>query len=466
MRVTTLDGDRGRAHGAAPSPGTSRRPQKGGYPDFMSKEIHEQPRAVADTLLGRRTARRHAGARRAAPDRRRPAARSTRSSSWPAASSYHAGLVAKYAIEHWTRLPTEVDIASEFRYRDPVLDERTLVIGVSQSGETVDTLQAMREARRWGAKVLVVTNVVDSSMAREADGVLYTRAGPEVGVASTKCHLAQIVALELLALNLAQVRGHPGRPPRSPRTARRASGRLPGPGRRRPWPGRARSTRWPTPLAEARDFFFLGRHVGLPGRPRGRAQAEGDLLPAGRGLPGRRAQARADRPHRAGHRGGRRGHPDPPLGEDAGQRGRGRAAGGPPSCWWPTTATRRRRPWPTTCCGSRRSHPLLAPGRRRGAPAAAGLPARPAHGQRRRPAPQPGQDGDGRVTAPGGTARRAGRGRGRRRRRRRRPVPPGPGPPSRHRRPPLHRRPSGPTPRRPATRPSAWPPASPPRRRR
>ena len=101
-------------------------------------------------------------------------------------SSYHAGLVAKYAIEHWARLPTEVDIASEFRYRDPVLDERTLVIGVCQSGETIDTLQAMREARAEGAKVLVISNVVDSSMAREADGVLYTRAGPEIGVAATK----------------------------------------------------------------------------------------------------------------------------------------------------------------------------------------------------------------------------------------------------------------------------------------
>ena len=144
-------------------------------------------------------------------------------------------MVAKYAIEHWTRLPTEVDIASEFRYRDPVLDERTLTVGVSQSGETLDTSQALREARRWGSKVLVVTNVVDSSMAREADGVLYTRAGPEIGVASTKCHLAQIVALELLALALAQLPGHPGRR-RDRRTCcdrmRRAAG--PGGGGARP----------------------------------------------------------------------------------------------------------------------------------------------------------------------------------------------------------------------------------------
>ena len=121
-------------------------------------------------------------------------------------SSYHAAMVAKYAIERWARLPVDVDIASEFRYREPVLDAASLVIGVSQSGETIDTLQAMRQAKRAGAKVVVVSNVVDSSMAREADGVLYTRAGPEVGVAATKTVLAQIVALDLLGLYLTQVR--------------------------------------------------------------------------------------------------------------------------------------------------------------------------------------------------------------------------------------------------------------------
>ncbi|MGA2036962.1 MAG: glutamine--fructose-6-phosphate transaminase (isomerizing), partial [Acidimicrobiales bacterium] len=176
-------------------------------------------------------------------------------------SSYHAGLVAKYAIEHWARLPTEIDIASEFRYRDPVLDARTLVIGVSQSGETVDTLQAMREARQWSAKVLVISNVVDSSMAREADGVLYTRAGPEVGVASTKTHLAQIVALEVLALHLAQLRGR-----MPPADARMLFGDLEGlPGLVEQVLAReddiaAVSSRF----LQTRDFFFLGRHVGYP----------------------------------------------------------------------------------------------------------------------------------------------------------------------------------------------------------
>jgi glucosamine--fructose-6-phosphate aminotransferase (isomerizing) len=176
-------------------------------------------------------------------------------------TSYHAALVAKYAIERWVKLPTEVDIASEFRYRDPVLDERTLCVGVSQSGETLDTSQALREAARLGAKVLVVTNVVDSSMARSADGVLYTRAGLEIGVASTKCHLAQIVALEILGLYLAQLKGT--LTPAEINTILDAMDHLP-----------ALLTQVLTrsgdvddvagKLVEARDFFFLGRHVGYP----------------------------------------------------------------------------------------------------------------------------------------------------------------------------------------------------------
>jgi glucosamine--fructose-6-phosphate aminotransferase (isomerizing) len=176
-------------------------------------------------------------------------------------SSYHAALVAKYAIEHWVKLPTEVDIASEFRYRDPVLNERTLCVGVSQSGETLDTSEAMREAWRLGAKVLVVSNVVDSSMARNADGVLYTRAGPEVGVASTKCHLAQIVALEILGLYLAQVHGTLTGPEintildaldQLPELMTKALDRV------------DQVDEVASKLTDARDFFFLGRHVGYP----------------------------------------------------------------------------------------------------------------------------------------------------------------------------------------------------------
>jgi glutamine---fructose-6-phosphate transaminase (isomerizing) len=130
-------------------------------------------------------------------------------------TSYHAAMMAKYAIERWTRLPVEIDIASEFRYRDPVLDGRSLVIGISQSGETIDTLAAIRYAKAQGSTVVGVTNVVDSALAREADAVLYTRAGPEIGVAATKTFTTQLVAMQLLGLYLAQVRGPwiPGRWP-------------------------------------------------------------------------------------------------------------------------------------------------------------------------------------------------------------------------------------------------------------
>jgi len=179
--------------------------RKDGYDDFMSKEMHEQPKAVADTLLDRLL-----------PDGTLSLDEMHITNAELRAvnkvfivacgSSYHAGLMAKYSIEHWARIPVEIDIASEFIYRDPVLDPTTLVIGVSQSGETADTRIAMEEARRQGAKVLVITNVVDSSMARGSDAVLYTRAGPEIGVAATKTHLAQITALEILALYLAQAR--------------------------------------------------------------------------------------------------------------------------------------------------------------------------------------------------------------------------------------------------------------------
>jgi glucosamine--fructose-6-phosphate aminotransferase (isomerizing) len=176
-------------------------------------------------------------------------------------SSYHSALVAKYAIEQWVKLPTEVDIASEFRYRDPVLTERTLCVGVSQSGETLDTSEAMREASRLGAKVLVVSNVVDSSMARAADGVLYTRAGPEIGVASTKCHLAQIVALQILGLTLAQIHGT--LTPAEITAVLDAMDSLPG--LLTVALSRAADVdEVASKLTDARDFFFLGRHVGFP----------------------------------------------------------------------------------------------------------------------------------------------------------------------------------------------------------
>ena len=234
--------------------------RKDGFDDYMSKEMHEQPKAVADTLLDRLL-----------PDGTLvldevritdEAIRGiTKVFVVACGTSYHAGLMAKYAIEHWARLPVEIDIASEFRYRNPVLDEHTLVVGVSQSGETVDTFQAVREAKALGARVLVISNVVDSSMAREADAVLYTRAGPEIGVAATKTHLAQIVALEVLALYLAQVRGT--RTPADARDLLAAMGSLPD----KVATAVGRSAEVHEVAVRFRDspsFIFLGRHVGYP----------------------------------------------------------------------------------------------------------------------------------------------------------------------------------------------------------
>lgn len=234
--------------------------QKGGYDDFMSKEMHEQPRAVADTLLGRLDADGSIVLDEGRIGRRELLA-IDKVVIVACGSSYHSGLVAKYAIERWARLPAEVDIASEFRYRDPVLDARTLVIGVSQSGETVDTLQAMRAAKASGAKLLVISNVVDSSMAREADGALYTRAGPEIGVAATKTLLTQIVSLEIVALYLAEMRGTLSAG--DVRESLAELGRVPdliasALGRDADVVAVARD------FVGTRDFFYLGRHIGYP----------------------------------------------------------------------------------------------------------------------------------------------------------------------------------------------------------
>jgi glucosamine--fructose-6-phosphate aminotransferase (isomerizing) len=181
-----------------------RKAEKGGFDDFMLKEIHEQPTAIRDTIRGRV----RAGVHRLDEIRMSEEAIRAVDKVFVVAcgTAFHAGLVAKYAIEHWTRLPVEIEIASEFRYRDPVLDRNTLTLAVSQSGETIDTLEALRHAREQGSWTLAITNTVGSSVAREADAVMYTHAGPEVGVAATKTFATQMVALDLLALYLAQVR--------------------------------------------------------------------------------------------------------------------------------------------------------------------------------------------------------------------------------------------------------------------
>ena len=179
--------------------------EKGGYPDFMLKEIHEQPRVIRDTLAGRLV-----GGRLEIDELDLTSEELNlidRVCVIACGTSYHAGLIAKQLIEGWARIPTEVDMASEFRYRNPIITPTTLVVAVSQSGETADTLAAIRDARIKGARVFGITNVLGSPVARESDGVIYTKANKEIAVASTKSFLGQVVSLVLLALLLAQAKG-------------------------------------------------------------------------------------------------------------------------------------------------------------------------------------------------------------------------------------------------------------------
>jgi glucosamine--fructose-6-phosphate aminotransferase (isomerizing) len=234
--------------------------EKGGYDYFMLKEIAEQPRAVADTLTGRLT---ETGG--IVLDEVRLSEQDLRDVDKifivACGTTYHAGLVAKYAIEHWTRIPCEVELASEFRYRDPVLDRSTLVVAISQSGETMDTLMALRHAKEQKARVLAICNTNGSTIPRESDAVLYTRGGPEIAVASTKAFLTQLVACYLVGLHLAQVRGIKyadevaavvaqlqGMPEQVERVLRTVE----------PVRELARE------LAGAKSVLFIGRHVGYP----------------------------------------------------------------------------------------------------------------------------------------------------------------------------------------------------------
>jgi len=180
--------------------------QKGGFTHFMLKEIFEQPKAVADTLIGRLSDN-----KQIVLDELRMSADEIRAlkkiTVIACGTAYHAGLVAKYAIEKWAKIPVDVEIASEFRYRDPIIDAGTLVIAISQSGETMDTLMAVRHAKAAGGRVLAICNTNSSTIPRESDAVLYTHAGPEIAVASTKALLTQMVAVYLIGLHLAQVNG-------------------------------------------------------------------------------------------------------------------------------------------------------------------------------------------------------------------------------------------------------------------
>ncbi|MFC5286115.1 glutamine--fructose-6-phosphate transaminase (isomerizing) [Actinokineospora guangxiensis] len=233
--------------------------EKGGHEYFMLKEIEEQPDALANTLRG------HFVDGRIVLDEQRLSDQDLRDVDKvfvvACGSAYHSGLVAKYAIEHWTRLPVEVELASEFRYRDPVLDRDTLVVAVSQSGETADTLEAVRHAREQKARVLAVCNTNGAQIPRESDAVLYTHAGPEIGVASTKAFLAQIAANYLVGLALAQARGTKY----SDEIAREFHELEAMPAavtRVLETVGRVRELG--RELADSKAVLFLGRHVGYP----------------------------------------------------------------------------------------------------------------------------------------------------------------------------------------------------------
>jgi glutamine---fructose-6-phosphate transaminase (isomerizing) len=233
--------------------------EKGGFETFMLKEIHEQADAVAETLAGRVLDEGvDLGDLGVSDDFLRDVRRVVIVA---CGTSYHAGLAGRYAIEWWSRRPVEMDIASEFRYRNPVLSERDLVIGISQSGETADTLAAMRLARERGAKVLAVTNAMGSQATRDADGVIFTRAGLEIGVAATKTFVAQVAVMQLFALKLAGLHGT-----LEPEVVRKLTGEL----RQMPQliagmleaihaPVKAIAEHW----KDAGFFLYLGRHVGL-----------------------------------------------------------------------------------------------------------------------------------------------------------------------------------------------------------
>ena len=233
--------------------------EKGGYETFMLKEIHEQADAVAETLAGRVADHGVELGDIGLSDEFLADIR--RIVIVACGTSYHAGLVGRYAIEWWSRRPVEMDVASEFRYRNPVLSERDLVIGISQSGETADTLAAMRLARERGAKVLAVTNIMGSQATRDSDGVLFTRAGLEIGVAATKTFVAQVAVMYLFALRLAAIHGT--LEPEVTRDLCRELRELPRHAtelvERVDGPARSIAEHW----QDAGFFLYLGRHVGL-----------------------------------------------------------------------------------------------------------------------------------------------------------------------------------------------------------
>ncbi|HEU5428025.1 MAG TPA: glutamine--fructose-6-phosphate transaminase (isomerizing) [Actinocrinis sp.] len=234
--------------------------EKSGYEHFMLKEIDEQPQAVAETLLGRVSA-----SGKLVLDEMRMSEDELRSVDKivviAAGTAFHAGLIAKYAVEHWTRIPVEVELASEFRYRDPILTRDTLVIAISQSGETADTLMALRHAREQHARVLAICNTNGATIPRESDAVVYTHGGPEIAVASTKAFLTQLIACYLVGLYLAQVRGEKFEDEIKQLLAQLASA----PAKIAETLGRMEPVReLGRALKDEGRVLFLGRHVGFP----------------------------------------------------------------------------------------------------------------------------------------------------------------------------------------------------------
>ncbi|TDQ47824.1 glucosamine--fructose-6-phosphate aminotransferase (isomerizing) [Actinomycetospora succinea] len=234
--------------------------EKGGHDFFMLKEIEEQPTALADTLRG------HLVDGRVVLDEQRLSDQELRDIDKvfvvACGTAYHAGLLAKYAIEHWCRIPVEVEVASEFRYRDPVLDRSTLVVAISQSGETADTLEAVRHARDQKARVLAICNTNGAQIPRESDAVLYTHAGPEVGVAATKTFTAQVIACYLVGLALAQTFGTKYADEVAREYAELESSTV---AVQRVLDAVVEPTReLARDLAGSKAVLFLGRHVGFP----------------------------------------------------------------------------------------------------------------------------------------------------------------------------------------------------------
>ncbi len=365
--------------------------EKAGFETFMLKEIYEQPEAVAETI-GDRV--RHGTLVLEGLDMTGQDVKDLRRIVLLACgTAYHACVVGRYLIEEWARVPVEFDIASEWVYRNPVISEHDLVIGITQSGETRDTIEALKLARERGARTVAITNMMGSQVTREVDSVLYTRAGLEMGVAASKTFTAQVALLYLVALKLAQIRETLPRgeiefildfvyklPSKIQAVPRR------GPSHRGDRAALPRRCLLPLP----------GPPYRTAGRARGCAEAEGDLVHPDRGVLGGGDEARADRASRRADAGRRRRHEHPRLRQD-----RLEHPGGP-GTWRARHRDRDRRqrghPAPRRRRDLRAEDSGLPAGRARDPPAAAPrLPDRPSSRPERRPAAEPGQDRHGRV---------------------------------------------------------------------